>query len=114
MARFPRRGAAVRRGAPVRRRARWPAGRARCAYDAAIVTDIPGTTRDPLREQLLLDDLPVTIVDTAGLRESADPIEREGVRRTRVEVTRADRVLWVADARTALATSLRDARAAIG
>jgi tRNA modification GTPase len=83
-------------------------------YDAAIVTDIPGTTRDPLREQLLLDDLPVTIVDTAGLRETADPIEREGVRRTRVEVTRADRVLWVVDARTALATSLGEARAAIG
>ncbi|MEO8466887.1 MAG: tRNA uridine-5-carboxymethylaminomethyl(34) synthesis GTPase MnmE [Gammaproteobacteria bacterium] len=83
-------------------------------YDAAIVTDIPGTTRDPLREQLLLDDLPITIVDTAGLRETADPIEREGVRRTRVEVTRADRVLWVADARTDLATSLREARAAIG
>ena len=83
-------------------------------YDAAIVTDIPGTTRDPLREQMLLDDLPVTIVDTAGLRETADPIEREGVRRTRVEVTRADRVLWVADARTVLATSLDEARAAVG
>jgi tRNA modification GTPase len=83
-------------------------------YDAAIVTDIPGTTRDPLREQLLLDDLPVTIVDTAGLRDTVDPIEREGVRRTRVEVTRADRVLWVADARTTLATSLREARAAVG
>ncbi len=83
-------------------------------YDAAIVTDIPGTTRDPLREQLLLDDLPVTIVDTAGLRDTADPIEREGVRRTRVEVTRADRVLWVADAREPLATSLSEARAAVG
>jgi tRNA modification GTPase len=83
-------------------------------YDAAIVTDIPGTTRDPLREQLLLDDLPVTIVDTAGLRDTADPIEREGVRRTRVEVTRADRVLWVADARMALATNLHEARAAVG
>lgn len=83
-------------------------------YDAAIVTDIPGTTRDPLREQLLLDDLPVTIVDTAGLRDTVDPIEREGVRRTRVEVTRADRVLWVADARTPLATSVREARAAVG
>ena len=83
-------------------------------YDAAIVTDIPGTTRDPLREQLLLDDLPVTIVDTAGLRDTVDPIEREGVRRTRVEVTRADRVLWVADARITPATSLREARDAVG
>ena len=83
-------------------------------YDAAIVTDIPGTTRDPLREHLLLDDLPITIVDTAGLRDAVDPIEREGVRRTRVEVTRADRVLWIADVRTALATTLREARAAVG
>jgi tRNA modification GTPase len=82
-------------------------------HDAAIVTDIPGTTRDPLREQLVLDDLPVTVVDTAGLRDTVDPIEREGVRRTRVEVTRADRVLWLADARSPLATSLRDARAAV-
>jgi tRNA modification GTPase len=62
-------------------------------YDAAIVTDIPGTTRDPLREQLSLDGLPVTIVDTAGLRETADRIEREGVRRARTEVARADHVL---------------------
>jgi tRNA modification GTPase len=83
-------------------------------YDAAIVTEIPGTTRDPLREQLVLDDLPVTIVDTAGLREAADPIEREGVRRAHVEVTRADRVLWVVDAREPLDQSLGAARAAIG
>jgi tRNA modification GTPase len=83
-------------------------------YDAAIVTEIPGTTRDPLREHLVLDDLPVTIVDTAGLRDTADPIEREGVRRTRVEVTRADRVLWVADARAGLAAAAREARAAVG
>lgn len=83
-------------------------------YDAAIVTEIPGTTRDPLREHLLLDELPVTIVDTAGLRDTADPIEREGVRRTHVEVTRADRVLWVADARADVAASLREARTAVG
>ncbi|HVY63471.1 MAG TPA: tRNA uridine-5-carboxymethylaminomethyl(34) synthesis GTPase MnmE [Gammaproteobacteria bacterium] len=83
-------------------------------YDAAIVTDIPGTTRDPLREQLTLDGLPVTVVDTAGLRDTADPIEREGVRRARTEVARADRVLWLADARAAAATSLHEARAALG
>jgi len=71
-------------------------------YDAAIVTDIPGTTRDPLREHLTLDGLPVTIVDTAGLRESADPVEREGLRRARVEVRRANRVLWVVDVREPL------------
>ncbi len=83
-------------------------------YDAAIVTELPGTTRDALREHLLLDDLPVTIVDTAGLRETTDPIEREGVRRSRAEVTRADRVLWVVDVREPLAQSVQAARAAIG
>jgi tRNA modification GTPase len=81
-------------------------------YDAAIVTEIPGTTRDPLREQLTLDGLPVTVVDTAGLRETSDPVEREGVRRARLEVARADRLLWVADAREPLATSIAAARAA--
>jgi len=83
-------------------------------YDAAIVTEIPGTTRDPLREHLSLDGLPVTVVDTAGLRETNDPIEREGVRRARLEVARADRVLWVADAREPLAATLAAARAAHG
>ena len=83
-------------------------------YDAAIVTDIPGTTRDPLREHLSLDGLAVSIVDTAGLRESADPVEREGLRRARVEVGRADRVLWVADVREPLDASLAAARAAVG
>ncbi len=81
-------------------------------YDAAIVTEIPGTTRDPLREHLALDGLPVTIVDTAGLRDTNDPVEREGVRRAKLEVARADRLLWVADAREPLEASLAAARAA--
>jgi tRNA modification GTPase len=81
-------------------------------YDAAIVTEIPGTTRDPLREQLTLDGLPVTVVDTAGLRETNDPIEREGVRRARIEVARADRLLWVADVREPLEATVAAARAA--
>jgi len=81
-------------------------------YDAAIVTEIPGTTRDPLREHLTLDGLPVTVVDTAGLRDTNDPIEREGVRRARLEVARADRLLWVADAREPLPATLAAARAA--
>jgi len=83
-------------------------------YDAAIVTEIPGTTRDPLREHLTLDGLPVTVVDTAGLRDTTDPIEREGVRRARLEVARADRLLWVADARESLAAAIAAARAAQG
>ena len=81
-------------------------------YDAAIVTEIPGTTRDPLREQLTLDGLPVTVVDTAGLRDTTDPVEREGVRRARLELNRADRLLWVADAREPLADAVAGARAA--
>jgi len=83
-------------------------------YDAAIVTEIPGTTRDPLREHLSLDGLPVTIVDTAGLRDTNDPIEREGVRRARLEVARADRLLWVADVREPLGATLTAAGAAQG
>ena len=68
-------------------------------YDAAIVTELPGTTRDPLREHIVLDGLPVQIVDTAGLRETEDPIEREGARRARLEAGKADRILWIFDAR---------------
>jgi tRNA modification GTPase len=83
-------------------------------YDAAIVTEIPGTTRDPLREHLSLDGLPVTVVDTAGLRETNDPVEREGVRRARLEVARADRLLWVADVREPRGATLAAAGAAQG
>jgi tRNA modification GTPase len=83
-------------------------------YDAAIVTDIPGTTRDPLREHLTLDGLPITIVDTAGLRESADPVEQEGLRRARLEAGRADRVLWVVDVREPLEVALAAARVNLG
>jgi tRNA modification GTPase len=79
-------------------------------YDAAIVTAIPGTTRDPLRENLTLDGLPITVVDTAGIRDTVDPIEREGVRRARLELARADRLLWVADAHEPTAAALAAAR----
>lgn len=65
--------------------------------DTAIVTDIAGTTRDVLYEQLSIDGLPLTLVDTAGLRETRDAIEAEGVRRARAELDRADRVLLVTD-----------------
>jgi tRNA modification GTPase len=65
--------------------------------EAAIVTDIPGTTRDVLRERIQIDGMPVHLIDTAGLRESADAVERIGVERARTEMARADRVLWVYD-----------------
>jgi tRNA modification GTPase len=69
-------------------------------YDAAIVTAIPGTTRDVLRERIDIDGLPLHVLDTAGLRDSDDAVEREGVRRAAAEMTRADRVLFVIDAAT--------------
>src|SRR6185295_975130 len=62
-------------------------------YDAAIVTEIPGTTRDVLRERIHIEGMPVHVIDTAGLRNSTDPIEQEGVRRAIAEMARADRVL---------------------
>ena len=66
-------------------------------YEAAIVTDVPGTTRDVLRERIDIDGLPLHVFDTAGLRDSTDVVEREGVRRAAAEMSRADRVLFVVD-----------------
>jgi tRNA modification GTPase len=66
-------------------------------YEAAIVTDIPGTTRDLLRERLDIEGMPLHVVDTAGLREVSNVVEEEGIRRARAEMTRADRVLFVVD-----------------
>jgi len=65
--------------------------------ESAIVTEIPGTTRDVLREYVQLDGLPLHLIDTAGLRESGDLVEREGIRRALDEIRRADRVLLVVD-----------------
>ncbi|MES9975624.1 tRNA uridine-5-carboxymethylaminomethyl(34) synthesis GTPase MnmE [Candidatus Thiodiazotropha sp. LNASS1] len=65
--------------------------------EAAIVNDIPGTTRDLLRERITIDGMPLHIIDTAGLRESHDPVEAEGIRRAKKEIEQADRVLWVFD-----------------
>ena len=65
--------------------------------ERAIVTAIPGTTRDVLRENVQLDGIGLTLVDTAGLRESQDLVEREGMRRARAELARADVALLVTD-----------------
>jgi tRNA modification GTPase len=67
--------------------------------DRAIVTDLPGTTRDLLQETVRVDGVELTLVDTAGLREEGDAIEREGMRRARGELARADAALVVLDAR---------------
>jgi tRNA modification GTPase len=66
--------------------------------EAAIVSPFPGTTRDVLELHLDLGGYPVTVLDTAGIRETSDPIEREGVRRASEQATSADLVLWVVDA----------------
>jgi len=66
--------------------------------DSAIVTDIPGTTRDLLREHIQIDGMPLHIIDTAGLRESADPIEQIGIERAISAINEADLVLLVSDA----------------
>lgn len=74
--------------------------------DVAIVTEWPGTTRDVLRECIDVDGIPVNLVDTAGLRVAADPIEAEGIRRTGQQIARADRVLYLVDATTPEAAAL--------
>ena len=72
--------------------------------ERAIVTAVPGTTRDLLRETVRIDGIELTLVDTAGLRASGDAIEREGMRRARAELARADLVLAVVDAGDAQAS----------
>lgn len=67
--------------------------------ERAIVTDIAGTTRDTLRETIRIDGLELTLVDTAGLRDGGDAIEREGMRRARAEMQRTDLAIIVLDAR---------------
>lgn len=68
--------------------------------DRAIVTEIAGTTRDALRETIQLEGIPLHIIDTAGLRESDDPVERIGIERTWQEIEKSDLVLQLVDART--------------
>jgi tRNA modification GTPase len=65
--------------------------------DSAIVTAIAGTTRDVLREHIQIDGMPLHIVDTAGLRDSEDEVEQEGIRRAWREMASADRILLVVD-----------------
>ena len=67
-------------------------------YEAAIVTEIEGTTRDVLREQVSLHGVPVRLYDTAGLREADNPVEREGIRRAWKSIEQADVVVYLIDA----------------
>src|SRR6195952_307638 len=66
--------------------------------EVAIVSPHAGTTRDIIEVQLDLDGYPVTVIDTAGIRETSDPVEQEGVRRARARAAEADLVLWLVDA----------------
>lgn len=75
--------------------------------DTAIVTDIEGTTRDVLREQINIDGVPLHVVDTAGLRDSEDPVEQEGIRRARAQMASADHVLIIIDAQRPLLPELQ-------
>lgn len=66
--------------------------------EVAIVTEVPGTTRDAVREQIDIDGMPVHIIDTAGLRETKDAVERIGISRTWAMIEKADLALLVSDA----------------
>ena len=66
--------------------------------EASIVSPFAGTTRDVIEVHLDLGGYPVTLLDTAGIRETDDPVEREGVARARARAAAADLVLWVVDA----------------
>lgn len=68
--------------------------------ERAIVTDIAGTTRDAVRETIQVEGIPLHVIDTAGLRETDDPVEKIGIERTWREIERADVVLQIVDART--------------
>ena len=106
-----RQGALLREGMTVVIAGRPNAGKSSllnrlAGYEAAIVTPIPGTTRDIVRERIDIDGMPLHVLDTAGLRDSADVVEAEGIRRAHEQMRRADRVLFVIDL-----TSDPDARA---
>lgn len=77
--------------------------------ESAIVTDIAGTTRDVLREHIQIDGMPLHIVDTAGLRDSGDAVEQEGIRRAWQEMASADRILLVVDSSSEDANLPREA-----
>ena len=76
--------------------------------ESAIVTDIAGTTRDVLREHIHLDGMPLHIIDTAGLRDTTDAVEKIGIERAWAEIEQADRVLFMVDGTTTDARNPHD------
>ncbi len=98
-----RQGAILKEGMTVAIAGRPNAGKssllnALAGRETAIVTDIAGTTRDILSEQIQIDGMPLHIIDTAGLRDSEDRVEQEGIRRAREAIGQADRILLLVDA----------------
>src|SRR5690606_13818723 len=96
------RGALLRDGMTVVIAGRPNAGKssllnALAGREAAIVTDLAGTTRDVLREHIHLDGMPLHVIDTAGLRDTGDQVERIGVERALAAIAEADRILLVVD-----------------
>jgi len=81
-------------------------------HDAAIVTAVPGTTRDVLRERVNLGGVPVWLYDTAGLRATEDPVEVEGIQRAKRAIADADHVLYLIDSTDPLACAAADAEIA--
>ena len=79
--------------------------------ESAIVTDVPGTTRDLLREQIQIDGMPLHLIDTAGLRHSEDAVEQIGIRRAREEIGKADLILWVFDVEAGIEQDREDLEA---
>ena len=77
--------------------------------EVAIVSPHAGTTRDVIEVQLDLDGYPVTVIDTAGIRETDDPVEQEGIRRARARAAEADLVLWLSDSSQAVISREGDA-----
>lgn len=106
-------GALIREGMKVVIAGRPNAGKssllnALSGKQSAIVTDIAGTTRDVLREHIHIDGMPLHIIDTAGLREASDEVERIGIERAWNEIEQADRILFMVDGTTTEATDPRD------
>ena len=81
--------------------------------ERAIVTEIAGTTRDALRETIQVDGIPLHIIDTAGLRDTDDPVEKIGIERTWQEIGRADLVLQIVDARAGVTPADRQVAARV-
>ena len=79
-----------------------------CPWEEAIVTEIPGTTRDLLKVDVVIDGIPLRLVDTAGLRDSDDTVERIGVERARAQIAEADYVVVVMSAGTVLSSGTEE------